>query len=266
VVVENIYRFIDEGYEQFEAAKLAVGEVAVPIIASTATTLAAFLPLIFWDSIMGEFMKWMPITLIIVLTSSLFVALVINPVISSTFIKKETEDEGVINKKRALIIAGVLFILSIPFYIFQFFTIANLLAIGGIITMSNLLILNKIGIWFQKIFLVRLENAYQKVLRYSITGRAPYYILVGSFAILGMTLGLLKRSQPEILFFPDGDPNYVNVQLEMPIGTDITETDAMTKILYDRVIDIVGEDTVILKSIVSNVGEGAKAQDKLGGS
>ena len=265
VVVENIYRFIDDGYEKFEAAKLAVGEVAVPIIASTATTLAAFLPLIFWDSIMGEFMKWMPITLIIVLTSSLFVALVINPVISSTFIKKESEEKE-ISKKKSLIIAAVLLILSIPFYLGQIFTIANLLAIAGIVTILNLLIFHKIGIWFQKVFLVKLENAYQVILKYSITGKAPYYILVGAFLILGMTLGLLKLSQPKILFFPDGDPNYVNVKLEMPIGTDITETDAMTKILYDRIINIVGEDTVILKSIVSNVGEGAKTQDKLGGS
>jgi len=265
VVVENIYRFIDEGHEKFEAAKLAVGEVAVPIIASTATTLAAFLPLIFWDSIMGEFMKWMPITLIIVLSSSLFVALVINPVISSTFIKKESEEKP-FSKKRALTIAGVLFILSMPFYIIQFFTIANLLAIGGVITIFNLLMFHKLGIWFQRVFLVKLENTYQKVLKYSITGKAPYYILVGAFLILGMTLGLLKLSKPDILFFPDGDPNYINVKLEMPIGTDITETDAMTKILYDRVVNIVGEDTVILKSIVSNVGEGAKTQDKLGGS
>ena len=265
VVVENIYRFIDEGYEKFEAAKLAVGEVAVPIIASTATTLAAFIPLVFWDSIMGEFMKWMPITLIIVLTSSLFVALVINPVISSTFIKKESEEKP-FSKKRALIIAGILFVLSIPFYLFHFFTIANLLAIGGVVTIFNLLIFHKLGIWFQKIFLVKLENTYQKILKFSITGTTPYIILVGAFVVLGLTIVLLKLSQPKILFFPDGDPNYVNIKLEMPIGTDITATDAMTKILYDRVINIVGEDTVILKSIVSNVGEGAKTQDKIGGT
>ena len=265
VVVENIYRFIDEGYEKFEAAKLAVGEVAVPIIASTATTLAAFIPLVFWDSIMGEFMKYLPITLIIVLTSSLFVALVINPVISSTFIKKESEEKE-FSKKRALKIAGILFALSMPFYFGKIYTIANLLAIGGVVTVFNLLIFRKIGIWFQKVFLVKLENAYQKILRISITGITPYIILVGAFVVLGLTIVLLKLSQPKILFFPDGDPNYVNIKLEMPIGTDITATDEMTKILYDRVINIVDEDTVILKSVVSNVGEGAKTQDKLGGT
>ena len=87
VVVENVYRLMDEGYERIEATKLGVGEVAMPIIASTATTLAAFFPLILWEGIMGEFMKWLPITLIIVLSSSLFVALVINPMLISAYMK-----------------------------------------------------------------------------------------------------------------------------------------------------------------------------------
>ena len=80
VVVENIYRYMQNGWNSKDAAKYGAGEVALPIIASTATTLAAFLPLAFWPGLMGEFMKYLPITLIIVLTSSLFVALVINPV------------------------------------------------------------------------------------------------------------------------------------------------------------------------------------------
>ena len=87
VVVENVYRLMDEGYPRIQAAKLGVGEVAMPIIASTATPLAAFFPLILWEGIMGEFMKWLPITLIIVLSSSLFVALIINPMLISVYMK-----------------------------------------------------------------------------------------------------------------------------------------------------------------------------------
>ena len=266
VVVENIYRFVDEGHEKFEAARLAVGEVAIPIIASTATTLAAFIPLVFWDSIMGEFMKYLPVTLIIVLTSSLFVALVINPVVSSTFIKKKEDEAKSFSKKRAFKIAIILFALSIPFYIAKLFTLANLLAIGGFITVLNILFLHRMGIWFQEVFLSKLENVYQKVLRFSITGKMPYIILLASFAILGLTIGLLKLSQPKIIFFPDGDPNYLNIKFEMPIGTDITETDKAAKTLYTKVLDVIGKDTVICKSIVTNVGEGATTQNKLGGT
>ncbi|MDA7744733.1 efflux RND transporter permease subunit, partial [bacterium] len=89
VVVENIYRLMDDGMNAIDAAKYGVGEVAWPIIASTATTLAAFSPLIVWPGLMGEFMFFLPMTLIIVLGSSLFVALVINPVLTAMFMKVE---------------------------------------------------------------------------------------------------------------------------------------------------------------------------------
>ena len=83
VVVENIYRYYNDGYSKDDAAKYGTGEVALPIIASTATTLAAFVPLAFWPGLFGSFMKYLPITLIAVLTASLFVALVINPKLPS---------------------------------------------------------------------------------------------------------------------------------------------------------------------------------------
>ena len=92
VVVENIYRLMDEGVPRIEATKQGVGEVAMPIIASTATTLAAFLPLVLWDGIVGKFMQWLPITLIIVLSSSLFVALVINPMLISLYMKVKSKE------------------------------------------------------------------------------------------------------------------------------------------------------------------------------
>jgi multidrug efflux pump len=85
VIVENIYRHMQEGESREEAALHGTDEVAWPVITSTLTTLAAFAPLMFWPGIMGEFMGYLPLTLIIVLSSSLFVALVINPVLSARF-------------------------------------------------------------------------------------------------------------------------------------------------------------------------------------
>jgi multidrug efflux pump len=83
VIVENIHRHIEMGYSRIEAAQLGTAEVAWPVIASTATTIAAFAPMLFWPGIVGDFMKYLPITVIIVLSSSLFVALVINPTIAA---------------------------------------------------------------------------------------------------------------------------------------------------------------------------------------
>ncbi len=265
VVVENIYRFVNEGHGKFDAAKNAVGEVAIPIIASTATTLAAFIPLVFWDSIMGEFMKYLPITLIVVLTSSLLVALVMNPVISATFIKKEDEIKT-FNRKRAFIIAAVLFVLSIPFYVAKSFTLANILAIGGIITLMNIFFLNRTGKWFQSVFLSKLEKWYSNILTFVLKGKNPYLLLTMAFVFLILTIGFMKIRSPKVIFFPEGDPNYINIKAELPIGSDITTTDAFMKKLYKKVVDVIGKDTVIVKSIVTNVGEGAKTQNKLGGS
>ena len=93
VIVENIYRFKEEGYDNFEAAKQATAEVGGAVVASTATTVAAFAPMMFWPGLIGEFMSYLPLTLIITLISSLFVAIVINPVITGIFVKVEGEDE-----------------------------------------------------------------------------------------------------------------------------------------------------------------------------
>lgn len=93
VIVENIHRFMEQGVPRKEAAMKATSEVAYPVIGSTLTTLAAFSPMLFWPGIMGEFMSYLPLTLIITLSSSLFVAMVINPALASLFLKVAPESE-----------------------------------------------------------------------------------------------------------------------------------------------------------------------------
>jgi multidrug efflux pump len=87
VIVENIYRYVEQGVPRVEAAQKATSEVAYAVIGSTLTTLAAFSPMLFWPGIMGEFMSYLPLTLIVTLSSSLFVAMVINPALAAIFMK-----------------------------------------------------------------------------------------------------------------------------------------------------------------------------------
>jgi CzcA family heavy metal efflux pump len=89
VIVENIYRHMQEGMGSIPASKAAVAEVGWPVISSTLTTLCAFFPMLFWPGIMGEFMKFLPLTLIVTLTASLFVALVINPTLCGHFMSSK---------------------------------------------------------------------------------------------------------------------------------------------------------------------------------
>ena len=261
VVVENIYRFVDRGYSKFEAAKKAVGEIAMPIISSTATTLAAFFPLIFWDSIMGEFMKFLPITLIIVLTSSLFVALVIIPVVSASFIKYGDQNPAPI-KKRALLIAGILAGLAILFYFVGYYTIANLLMLFAIIGIMNLLFLYRISKWFQDKFLVWLENTYVNFLEFALKKRNPQYFIFGTVALLFITIIFYFARDPKVDFFPVSDPDYINIIAELPIGTDIDVTDAIVKKMEDDIFRVIGDHRNLLKSVVSIVGKGAVGENE----
>ncbi len=262
VVVENIYRFVDRGYSKVEAARQAVGEIAIPIITSTATTLAAFFPLLFWDSIMGEFMKYLPMTLIIVLTSSLFVALVIIPVISSSFIKAGDQNPK-LNIRRFLIIAGVLALMSVLFYLGGVNSMGTLCAIFAIIGILNIYFLNRAARWFQNIFLAMLENGYLQLISFVLRKRNPYYFIGGTFVLLVLTMYLYVVSNPNVVNFPSSDPKYINVLADLPIGTDITATNEFMKTLEKDVFAILEPDREVVKSVLTTVGAGARLEDDI---
>ncbi|MBN2173670.1 MAG: efflux RND transporter permease subunit [Bacteroidales bacterium] len=261
VVVENIYRFVDRGYSKYEAAKKAVGEIAYPIISSTATTLAAFFPLIFWDSIMGEFMKFLPVTLIIVLTSSLFVALVIIPVISSTYIKTGDQNPPP-NVKRSLRVAAVMAGLAIFFYLLKLYLPANLLMIFAVIGILNLLFLYKIAKWFQEKFLVWLENTYLKLLTFVLRKRNPQLFITGTFVLMFATIIFYFAREPKVEFFPSADPDYINILAELPIGTDIDATNDIMSDLEHDVYRLLDSHKEIIKSVVTIVGKGAVGENE----
>lgn len=256
VVVENIYRFVDQGYSPFEAAKRAVGEIAWPIISSTATTLAAFFPLALWEGIIGEFMKYLPITLIIVLTSSLFVALVITPVVASTFIKSQDQDQKKRSKKKKIRIALILLAIGILFVILRVRVLGNLVALIGILGLLYHLFLHKTESWFQDIFLVKLENLYLKVLHFALKKWNPVWFFIGTVVLLISTVVFFYLSRPEILFFPENDPNYINIVAELPVGTDITGTNEFIHEMEDDIIAFFEPHEEIVESILTTVGKG----------
>lgn len=262
VVVENIYRLMQEGYSPIRAAKEGVGEVALPIITSTATTLAAFVPLAFWTGLMGEFMKYMPITLIIVLASSLFVALVINPVLTSRYMRLQEKE---LNKKRLFIFSLGLFGLGIVFYITGQYLLGNLLVIVGLFMPFNVHVLTPGVKWFQNKFFPFIEKLYYKTLKRALLGRMPYIVLGGTVVLLFMAFTILGIRQPKVSLFPDNTPNYVNIFIEQPIGTDIDATNEFTKKVEREVLDMMEPYDVAVESVIANVGEGSGDEFSFGG-
>jgi multidrug efflux pump len=264
VVVENIYRYVSSGrFSNFESAKRATGEVAIPIITSTLTTLAAFFPLAFWDSMVGEFMKYLPITLIVVLTSSLFVALIIIPVAANIIVKKDAHLEKP-NRRKSHIIAIILAALGGLSLLAGINWLGTLLMISAIVTLFNLYIFNAIGSWFQVTFLSRLENFYARILRYSITGKRPYLFFGGTILLMFITLGWYFGSNPKVLFFPNNNPSYINILVELPIGTDILATDEFMKLMEADVNELLGDNRAIVKSVLTNIGAGAVGENETG--
>ncbi|MBK9292223.1 MAG: efflux RND transporter permease subunit [Bacteroidetes bacterium] len=261
VVVENIYRFVEEGKPIAQAAREAVGEIAVPIISSTATTLAAFFPLLFWESIIGEFMKYLPLTLIITLTSSLFTALVLVPVIMQRFFKNEDPSEKP-NTRKSLIVAGAMLLLAVPFFVAGNNTPGSLLVIFALIGLANLLFLNRLALWFQQVFLTWLEKAYLATLRLALRGRNSYYVILATFVLLVLATGFYFGTNPKVIFFPSGEPKYINVLVELPLGTDIRFTDSAIRTVEDRVYELIEPERHIVKSVLTNVGKGAVSENE----
>ncbi len=274
VVVENIYRLMDEGYDPITAAKKGAGEVALAIIASTATTLAAFIPLAFWPGIFGEFMKYLPITLIIVLGSSLFVALVINPALTSKLMKIE---EAELNTKKwlrraiVLLLGGVVlgYLLHMVAPMVALRAIGNLAIVSGISILFYVYFVVPMTERFQKTFLPRVERRYERLLRMALRGKNAYYFFFGTVGMLILSFILVANFPPKTLFFPENQPQQAIVYAELPIGTDISETNAVAlKIEQEvfRVVDrytypkYVGGDTInfnyMVESVIAQVGEG----------
>ena len=258
VVVENIVRFNNKGHSLFSAAKNAVGEIAMPIVSSTLTTLAVFFPLIFWDSLVGEFMKFLPITLIIVLTSSLFVALIIIPVFASTF--NPIQQLKTSNKKRINIIVIILLSLAAFLFIVGINWLGSIIVIASLVTLFNVYYFKSKGQWFQEVGLPKLENFYLKVLQFALRKRNPFYFIIGTFLLLIFTIMFLGARQPKVLFFPDGEPKYINVLAELPIGTDITTSNVFMVELENKVFEVLKPYDKVVESILTNVGAGSNSE------
>lgn len=261
VVVENIYRFVSKGFHVRKAAKYAVGEIAVPIISSTATTLAAFFPLIFWQGIVGEFMKILPITLIIVLASSLVVALVINPVIVSVFLKTNATNET-INRKKSYIAIGTMTGLAIILYIGGGMALPNLLIAFSILGLMNVLFLFDLAKWFQNVALTKLEDIYLRFIKYTLQGSKPVFFLIGTVFLLILSIMFFQFRQPQTVFFPVNEPQFINIIAEMPIGTDVTATNRNAKKFEEKIYKIIEEYKDIVESVQTTVGKGVTRQNQ----
>ncbi len=254
VVVENTHRlYTKEGMEIRKATKYAATEVIKPVIAGTLTTIAPFIPLLFFPGISGKFMFYLPVIMILTLSASLFVAFVINPVLAADFMHKDPNKP--INPKRVHIVSGIMIAFAILFHLMSLPIAGNILIILVVLGYFNQYILTPILIkGFQEKVLPWFMELYKATLRFFLKGKMPYIAAVGIFVIFILSIVIFVMFPPKVVFFPQSEPNFVYVYIKLPIGTDAKVTDSVTKIIEGKVLKILGSNNPIVKSIISNVG------------
>jgi multidrug efflux pump len=217
VVVENIYRLQEsEGYNPHDAAIEGPREVQVPVTIATFTIISSFAPLLFFPGIVGEFMKYLPITLIICLFSSLFVALVINPVLASQFIDFK-KDRDKLEKKNKW---------------YNFIT--------------------RFHLWFDNLF-ARVVKAYEKTIRFCLRHRK--LTILGTVAFLILVFFLYGKFNNGVEFFPSVEPRQAYINLNMPVGTNLDKSNEVSKVIEEK-LPAFKDIEFFLTNVGSEIGEG----------
>ncbi len=254
VVIENTHRIFDNGKMDIKiAAKKAAGEVFLPVLSGTITTLAPFIPLAFWPGIIGKFMFFLPVTLIVTLLASLFVAYIINPVFAVDFMKphhEEFKSYGKITRKawlRLLLYAVV----AIVFYIGGSIAYGNLMIFFAGFMIVHRLFLYKVIENFQTKAWPSFQRGYTNLLIWGL--KRPYALLGYTVLLFGFSIFLMAVRSPNVVFFPEGDPNNVFVYVKLPEGTDPSKTNEVMKLVEKKVNTIVGENNPVVSSIITNV-------------
>ncbi|MCR5887772.1 efflux RND transporter permease subunit [Hymenobacter sp. J193] len=287
VVIENTHRLLHEHPKltTAQAAKYAAGEVFVPVLAGTLTTVAPFVPLMFWPGIVGSFMFYLPVTLILTLMSSLVVAFIMNPVFAVSFMERE-DHHAEHSKPRvtrnlliwtaALVGLGVLFNLvgigghtsaaegaaalaagteTPGFFKEHGHFIGNLLLTVAALIWLNMFVFNKGIAWFQTKALPRFMDGYASLVRWAIGH--PVIVMVGVVLVFFASFVAVGMRSPKVDFFPKGDPKFVYTYLKMPVGTRVEVTDSVARILERRIYSVIGQKNPDVESVITNVAIGA---------
>ncbi len=261
VVIENTHRiYHDEpNLTIVQAAKKAAGEVFLPVLSGTATTLAPFFPLVFWGGIFGKFMHYLPVTVIITLTASLLVAYVINPVFAVAFMGNAAREGKVMDpaKRKKRMIFGVVLIglTTISFYLSGNIGMGNFVVFCILFGVLYKYVISNGIKWFQEKGWPSIQNRYASFLTWALN--RPWTVLTGMTILLFASCGITMTRQSNIVLFPKADPNFIYVYMTLPVGTDVNVTDSLTSVLENKVVETLGENNPIVESVISNVALGA---------
>ena len=261
VVIENTHRIYQtENLSIIDSAKKAAGEVFLPVFSGTLTTIAPFIPLAFWQGIVGKFMYFLPVTLIITLLASLLVAYIINPVFAVDFMSKEhpSAESKSDNKKFIKNTRNWAIIIGLSYLIFGF-GFGNLMLLFYLLYALHHFWLKRVIDRFQNIHWPKVQNRYSRMVTYTLQGKRSLYVVLGTVGLLFLSFFITAIRKPGVQFFPSADPNFTYVYLTLPTGTNAKHTDSIVKIAEKKVFDLLKKDNnqELVESVISNVAVGA---------
>src|SRR6478609_5335237 len=270
VVIDNTHRLYDNGKVPIKkAAKIAAGEVFMPVLSGTLVVLAPFSPLLFWPGIIGSFMFFLPVTLIVALIASLLVAYIMNPVFAVDFMSKHDHDHVDTKITRGFkITAIVMGSMALVSYIAGLFGFGNFVVfMFGVFCLYHFYLVRVISS-FQTNVWPRAQAWYSRRITWVLQGYRPIGVLIAIFFLFIFSFVYFGMSNPKVVPFPEGDPNFIFAYIRMPIGTDQKVTDSVTRIVEERVsttMKLNGKPNPMVKSIISNVAKGASEDPFEGG-
>ncbi len=234
VVLENIYRFRTEGYSGQEAAIKGASEVGMAITASTLTTIAVFIPIVFMEGMIGTVFKDFALTVTLSLTASLLVSLTFIPMLSSKILTADNggqhddchpeQSERVSNNLKC-----------------RFFTMFRMTKKTSgkkkLESISNILddVFNRVG------------DLYKKLLSTSLERRKT--VVIVSVVIFALSMASLFGVVTE--FFPTMDEGTISIDINMPLGTKIEKVDKLAGVVEEKLAGIDEIDVIF-----TNVGAG----------
>ena len=265
VVIENTHRVYDNGKVPVrKAAKIAAGEVFLPVFSGTMVVLAPFVPLAFWPGVIGKFMMFLPITLIIALLASLIVAYIINPVFAADFMKPHDHDHDNSNRPtftKGMKVAAVCFgAFALVSYLIGAVGLGNLAVFLFALYLLHHFFIERVISKFQTNVWPAVQGSYKRFIQWCLYRYRPIWISIGVIFLFIFSIVFTGIRKPPVVFFPNGDPNFIYTYIRMPIGTDQTVTDSVTKVIEDRIIGVLtthDELDPIVESVISNVAQGA---------
>jgi len=267
VVIENTHRIYDNGKVPIKkAAKVAAGEVFLPVLSGTLVVLAPFTPLLFWPGIMGSFMIYLPVTLIVALIASLLVAYIMNPVFAVDFMGEHNHDHSgskfTKGFKVTMVVMGSMALVS---YVTGMFGFGNFVVfMFGVYALYHFVLIRVISS-FQTNAWPRVQEWYKRRLTWLLKGYRPIGVVASMIVLFFLSIVFFVARDPKVGFFPVSDPNFIFAYIRMPIGTDQRVTDSVTHIVENRITNVMGNENPLVKSIISNVAIGASEDPFEGG-